>query len=83
MPQVFEFAAFTVREGHDQAMLDERPAAGPGRAGVSAEAACESLHKPVWCRSAVPVCHWVRKRGNARVSPWFWARGGPNRVGTM
>jgi hypothetical protein len=26
MPQVFEFAAFTVREGHDQAMLDERPA---------------------------------------------------------
>jgi hypothetical protein len=26
MPQVLEFAAFTVREGHDQAMLDERPA---------------------------------------------------------
>ena len=25
MPQVFEFAAFTVREGHEPAVLDERP----------------------------------------------------------
>jgi hypothetical protein len=26
MAQVFEFAAFTVREGHEQALLDQRPA---------------------------------------------------------
>ncbi len=26
MAQVFEFAAFTVHEGHEQALLDERPA---------------------------------------------------------
>ena len=26
MTQVFEFAAFTVREGHEQALLDQRPA---------------------------------------------------------
>jgi hypothetical protein len=25
MSQVFEFAAFTVRDGHEQALLDERP----------------------------------------------------------
>jgi hypothetical protein len=34
MPLVFEHAAFTVRDGHEQALLDERPAmiAALGRA---------------------------------------------------
>jgi hypothetical protein len=36
MPLVFEHAAFTVRDGHEQALLDERPASP--RARTSAQA---------------------------------------------